>query len=82
MRPCPSRGLGGRAIRLFRTTAEWVRAEAPQGGRALSGIEKAALSRMKSQLGGSSEIGPDVRDAIELIDALLATGTKLEQERY
>jgi len=64
----------------MRTTAEWVAAEAPSGGRTLSSVERQALTRMRKEL--ASAEGPDVHSARALIDALLTHGMKLEQERY
>lgn len=69
-----------RPIRLFRTSADWVRSESKSGGRSLSGPERGALARMRSALGESVE--EDRAEARLLIDALLETGVKLEQERF
>ena len=42
--------------------------------------ERQALARMRSEL--ASTKGPDIDDALRLIDALLKHGVKIEQERY
>ena len=74
------RGRLGRPLTLLRTTAEWVASESSAGDRPLSGIERQALARMRSEL--ASTKGPDIDDALRLIDALLKHGVKIEQERY
>ena len=70
----------GRPVSLFRTTAQWVESEIPRGGRRLSTAEIEALQRLKSQL--NAVRGEDIRSAKELIDKLVETQTKIEQERY
>ena len=64
----------------FRTTADWVAVESRREARALSGLERAALSRIRAEL--APHEGGDVASARDLIDALLEHGVKLEQERY
>ena len=70
----------GRQVELFRTTADWVKAESGRGGRSLSGPERAALGRLRIEL--ESFDSADSATARELIDMLLTLGIKLEQERY
>jgi hypothetical protein len=70
----------GRAVSLFRTTGEWVAAEATRGGRRLGPSEREALARIDAQL--VTVDGPAIQEARALIQALLKTGIKLEQERY
>lgn len=67
-------------VELFRTTADWVEAEADRGGRALSGPERTALEVLRRELELLS--AADAVAARTLIDALLRVGIKLEQERY
>src|SRR5256885_1309831 len=69
-----------RPIALFRTTAEWISTEATRGGRSLSGIERAALERLRAEIETAG--GTDVPSACEAIAALLRYGVKIEQERY
>jgi len=70
----------GRPVEWFRTTADWVAVESRREARALSGLERAALSRIRAEL--APHEGGDVASARDLIDALLEHGVKLEQERY
>lgn len=83
----------GRPVALFRTTAAWVRQVAARRATPLDARDRAALQRLRGQLleAAGGEGGPaalpgaadaDVRDAVALIDTLLALGVKLEQERY
>jgi hypothetical protein len=70
-----------RPVALVRTTAAWVTRVAAEGGGApLPAGDRAALRRLRDQLGGGAEA--DVSDALALIEALLACGIKVEQERY
>jgi hypothetical protein len=70
----------GRPVELLRTTADWVAAEAPRGGKPLATLERSALARLRAELQAVN--GADVIAVCELIDALLTHGTKLEQERF
>lgn len=73
----------GRPLAPFRTDAGWLEREAGRGGVALGDAERAALGRLRDQLGASpAAAGPDVVAAIGLVDALLRLGVKVEQERY
>lgn len=72
----------GCPVQLFRTTAAWVQRESEHGGKALTPLERHALARLRKELSGEAASSPDVGAACELIDALLACGLKLEQERY
>lgn len=74
------RGRLGRPLDVFRTTAEWVRAEAASGGRPLSQVERASLARLRAELASDSR--SDAQTMRAMIDALLAGGRKLEQERF
>lgn len=77
------RGRLGRPVDLFRTRPEWLEQAAASGGIPLSGTERAALSRLRGQLLASpSSAASDVCDAVQLVDALLRLGVKVEQERY
>jgi hypothetical protein len=69
-----------REVDLFRTTADWVEAEAARGGCPLSSSERKALQVLRRELGSSS--AGDTLAARKLIDALLTLGIKLEQECY
>ena len=70
-------------IALFRTTAAWLEREARQGGTPLDDIDRAALRRLRAQLATAPcAAEADVREAINLIDTLLALGVKVEQERF
>lgn len=69
-----------RQVSLFRTTAQWVESEVPRGGRRFSTAEMEALQRLRLQL--DTVEGEDVRSAKELIDKLLETQIRIEQERY
>lgn len=69
-----------RPLAHFRTTAEWITAEASRGGRLMSGVERGALARLRAEL--EPVEGEDIAVAREVIAALLACGVKLEQERY
>lgn len=72
-----------RPLSLFRTRGEWLRRESPRGGRALSSEEFSTLHRIRKQLAETGKLPePDIRDAIDLTDALIETRTKLEQERF
>lgn len=69
-------------VRLFRTTAAWLRQEAA-AGRKLRNEERAALHRLRAQIEGSDHAGaPDVEEALALLRALLETNRKLEQEHH
>jgi hypothetical protein len=70
----------GHQVALFRTTADWVKAESGRGGRPLSGPERSALGRLRIEL--ESFDAADSAAARELIDTLLTLDIKLEQERY
>ena len=70
----------GRPLAQFRTTAEWVTAEAARGGRPLAGTERHALVRLRAELARVE--GEDAAAARALIAALLERGVKLEQERF
>lgn len=68
-------------VRLFRTTADWARREAPSG-RAMTNRERSALHRLRAQVAGAEFADAvDVQQALELIDTLLDTNHKIEQER-
>jgi hypothetical protein len=70
-------------IALFRTTPVWLEREARQGGTPLDDVDRAALRRLRKQLVTAPAAGcADVREAVGLIDALLALGVKVEQERF
>ena len=69
-----------RPIDLFRTTGEWVASESVRGGNRLSGLERAALSRLRTEI--KSVSGSDVVATCHLIDVLLKEGFKVEQERF
>jgi len=71
-------------ITLFRTTAAWVEREvARRGGTPLEDADRPALRRLREQLVASPyAAGSDVAAVVALIDALLALGIKVEQERY
>ncbi len=69
-----------RSVEFFRTTPEWVTSESARVGRHLSGLERAALARLRAEL--EPLVGADVVTACELIHALLKHGIKLEQERF
>lgn len=73
-----------RPVALVRTTAAWVARVADEGGGArLPSGDRAALRRLRDQLSSAPcAAEDDVRDAIALIDVLLALGVKVEQERY
>ncbi len=73
--------LGGQ-VELFRTRRDWLEAEAHRG-RDLNGLELGGLEKLRVELASSPAAGePDVRSALELIDALVRTGKKVEQERW
>jgi hypothetical protein len=63
-----------------RTTADWVARESAHGGRALSAMEREALRRMREELDHAEGLDFDAARAV--IDSLLESGTKLEQERW
>ena len=67
-------------IAHFRTTGEWISAEAPRGGKPLSKEERAALMRLRTEL--ETAQGADIATARQVIRTLLGCGVKLEQERY
>ncbi len=71
-------------IALFRTSAAWVADEAARrGGTPLEDADRRALRRLREQLVGSPHAGAgDVEGVVALINALLALGIKVEQERY
>ena len=71
-------------LELFRTSAAWVEGEAARrGGTPLEDADRPALRRLREQLVASPHAGAgDVGDVVALIDALLALGIKVEQERY
>jgi hypothetical protein len=73
-----------RPVALVRTTADWVRGAAGEGGGApLESSDRAALRRLRTQLTtGPCAAADDVRNALAVLDALLTFGVKLEQERY
>jgi hypothetical protein len=69
-----------RDLDWFRTTAAWIAAEGRDGGKSLSGSERAALARLHTELTGVDGLGATAaRDAIA---AMLSMGVKLEQERW
>lgn len=68
-----------RAITLFRTTADWIAGIDPSTARALTTAEVHMLRRLRDSLREAPD--SDVLEAIALIEALLAAGIKLEQER-
>jgi hypothetical protein len=71
-----------RPIDLFRTRSDWLETEARRG-RDLNGLEKRGLEKLRSELlCSAAKDDPDVGAAIELIDALIRTGKKVEQERW
>jgi hypothetical protein len=73
----------GRPISLFRTRPAWVRQVAARRATPLQAGDRAALGRLRGQLAAAScAEHPDVREAVALIDTLLALGVKVEQERY
>lgn len=73
----------GRSIALFRTTAAWVTRAASERGTPLEPTDRAALQRLREVLTAAPcAADSDVRDALALIDVLLALGVKIEQERY
>ena len=73
----------GRPISRFRTTAAWVRQAAAQRATPLQTADRAALGRLRGRLTASFCAEDfDVRDAVALIDTLLALGVKIEPERY
>jgi hypothetical protein len=73
----------GRPVGVLRTTAAWVAQAARERGTPLEPTDRAALQRLREVLTAAPCAGdPDVRDALALIDVLLALGVKLEQERY
>lgn len=77
------RTRAGRPVALARTTAEWVARAAGQRGTPLDPPDRAALYRLREQLTSAPCAGDDdVRQAIAVIDVLLALGVKVEQERY
>jgi hypothetical protein len=67
-------------VTLFRTTAGWLKAQQTTGGQPFSAAEVDALQRLRSQL--QPLAGEDIRGAVDLIDELLRSRIKLEQERY
>jgi hypothetical protein len=69
-----------RPIQLFRTTAHWVASESRRGGKLVSGLEKVALQRLRTEL--ESLTDTDAASAREVIDVLLEQGRKIEQERF
>jgi hypothetical protein len=72
----------GRPVDLFRTRAGWLEAEAARA-RELNGLEKRGLARLRAELEASPAAGaPDLAAAIDLLDALLRLGKKVEQERW
>jgi Wadjet protein JetD, C-terminal len=73
----------GRPVSLLRTTADWVTLAARQRGTPLDPADRAALQRLREPLmSAPCAADADVREAIALIDVLLALGVKVEQERY
>lgn len=68
-----------RAITLFRTTADCIARIDPSTARALTTAEVHMLRRLHDSLREAPD--SDVLEAIALIEALLAAGIKLEQER-
>jgi hypothetical protein len=73
----------GVPIAPLRTTAAWLRQVAPSGGIPLEAADRAALRRLRVQITGAPcAADADVAEAVALIDALLETGVKVEQERY
>jgi hypothetical protein len=72
----------GRTVELFRTRKEWLEVEAARG-RDLNDSEKRGLARLREELRASpAAADADVTAAVELIDALLGLGRKVEQERW
>jgi hypothetical protein len=69
-----------RPVQFLRTTATWVRSESPRGGKRLSGLERAALRRLRAELQVITDA--DGATARDLIDSLLEYGRKIEQERF
>lgn len=73
----------GVPIAPLRTTAAWLRQVTPSGGIPLEVADRAALRRIRVQITGAPcAADADVAEAVALIDALLETGVKVEQERY
>ena len=71
-----------RPIDLFRTRSDWFETAA-RCGRDLNDLEKRGLEKLRSELlCSAAKDDPDVGAAIELIDALIRTGKKVEQERW
>lgn len=69
----------GASLRLFRTTAAWVEANADRARR-LRREERGALARFRDEL--AKVDADDARDAFALADMLVRRGIKVEQERY
>ena len=71
-----------RPVDLFRTRSDWLETEARRG-RDLNGLEKRGLEKLRRELlCSAAKDDPDVGAAVELIDALIRTGKKVEQERW
>lgn len=76
------RGRVARPVSMFRTTATWVHAEAAARGRPFPSGERAALERLLRDFRSRIALGPDIQQALELGTAVIASGRKVEQERF
>jgi hypothetical protein len=74
----------GCPVALFRTTADWVRTvSALGGGKPLEPSDRSALRRLRAQLAtGPWTEADDVRTVLAVLETLLTSDVKLEQERY
>lgn len=71
-----------RELELFRTTPEWLMQHHERAQKLTAG-EHSDLERFRQALHRYADATPrDVLEAIRLVDALLALGIKVEQERY
>jgi hypothetical protein len=69
-------------LEFFRTTPEWVEQHQERAQR-LTAAERATLEQFRQALHRSTDAtSRDVLEAVRLVDALLALGIKIEQERY
>jgi hypothetical protein len=70
-------------LALFRTEAEWFLKEVNERGTQLSARERRGLQRVAAEM-AATESGNqiDAKAVLALVAALLATGKKIEQERY
>jgi hypothetical protein len=72
-----------RPVAPIRTTAAWLSQAGARGGTPLEPADRAALQRLRGVLAAAPcAEEPDVREARALLDALLALGIKVEQERW